>query len=154
LEDGKLAFDRLDECLPFPIPDDARPVLPLFPTILELSQYTLRVTGLTGERYVLRANDMPLATLSAKELAVGVNLTSFGSGPIAAQGMAVLAAVNAKEGLVGQWRGLSKAASAVGAAPDLKEKLAELTKQAEAADGNIRDAAKPKKLHFDLIPAT
>ena len=152
-EDGKLAFDRLDGCLPFPIPDEARPVLPLFPTILELSQYTLRVTGLTGERYVLRANDMPLATLTAKELAAGVNLTSFGSGPIAAQGMAVLSAVSAKEGLVGQWRGLSKAASAAGAAPDLKEKLAELTKKVEAADANIRDAAKPKKLHFDLLPA-
>lgn len=38
-EGGKLAFDRLDECLPFPIPDDARAVLPLFPTILDLSQH-------------------------------------------------------------------------------------------------------------------
>src|SRR5262249_8014373 len=42
-EDGKLTFDRLDESLPFPIPDDARAVLALDPTILELSQYTLKV---------------------------------------------------------------------------------------------------------------
>jgi lysophospholipase L1-like esterase len=149
---GKLAFDRLDECLPFPIPDEARPVLPLFPTILELSQYMLKITGLTGERYVLHANDTPLATLTAKELEAGVNLTSFGKGPIAAQGKAVLSAVSAKEGLVGQWRGQSKAATAAGAAPELKEKLAELTKKVEEADAKIRDAAKPKKLHFELVP--
>ena len=40
---GKLLFERLDEALPFPIPDDARDVLPLYPTIADLSQYT-RVT--------------------------------------------------------------------------------------------------------------
>lgn len=128
-EGGKLSFDRLDECLPFPIPDDARAVLPLFPTILELSQYTLKVTGLTGERYVLHANDTPLATLTAKELEAGVNLTGFATGPIAAQGKAVLAAVNAKERLVGQWRGQSRDAIAAEAAPELKEKFAVLTKK-------------------------
>ena len=152
-EGGKLAFDRLDECLPFPIPDDARAVLPLFPTILDLSQHTLKVTGLSGERYVLSANDAPLATLTAKELAAGVNLTTFATGPIAAQGKAVLAAVNAKEGLVGQWRGQSRAAIAADAAPELKEKFAALTKKVEEADGKIREAAKPQKLHFELVPA-
>ena len=150
---SKLAFDRLDECLPFPIPDDARAVLPLDPTILELSQYTLKITGLTGERYVLHANDAPLATLTAKELEAGVNLTSFGTGAIAAQGKAILSAVSAKEGLVGQWRGQSKAASSAEAAPDVKEKFAALTKRVEEADAKIREAATPKKLHFELIPA-
>lgn len=152
-EGGKLSFDRLDECLPFPIPDDARAVLPLFPTILELSQYTLKVTGLTGERYVLHANDTPLATLTAKELEAGVNLTGFATGPIAAQGKAVLAAVNAKERLVGQWRGQSRDAIAAEAAPELKEKFAVLTKKVEEADGKIREAAKPQKLHFEMVPA-
>ena len=150
---GKLAFDRLDECLPFPIPDEARPVLPLFSAILELSQYTLKITGLTGERYVLQANDTPLATLTAKELEAGVNLTGFATGPIAAQGKAILSAVNTKEGLVGQWRDQAKAANAAEAAPELKEKFAALTKTVEEADAKIREAAKPKKLHFELIPA-
>ncbi len=152
-EEGKLAFDRLDECLPFPIPDEARSVLPLFPTILELSQYTLKITGLSAERYALRANGTLLATLTARELEAGVNLTTFGAGPIAAQGKAVLSAVTAKEGVVERWRGQSRTASVTGAAPDLKEKLAELTKQVEAADAKIRDAAKPKKLHFELVAA-
>lgn len=150
---GKLTFDRLDDSLPFPIPDDARAVLPLYPQLLELSQYTLRVTGLSAERYALKVNATDLGTVSAKELGQGVNLTTFGQGAIAAQGKAVLAEVNAKEGLVGQWRGLSRTASTPDATAEMKERLATLTKQVEAADAKIRAAAKPKKLHFELIPA-
>src|SRR5262249_20681295 len=57
VEGGKLAFERLDESLPFPIPDEARPVLPLYPTILDLSEYTLKVTGLEG-KHQLQVNDV------------------------------------------------------------------------------------------------
>jgi len=35
----------------------------------------------------------------------------------------------------------------------LKDKLVALTKKVEEADAKIRDAAKPKKLHFELVPA-
>ncbi|NBV22294.1 MAG: hypothetical protein EBS05_10310 [Proteobacteria bacterium] len=152
-ENGKLSFDRLDDSLPFPIPDDARAVLPLYPVILELSQYTLKVTGLTAEQYTLKVNGGDLGTVSAKDLAHGINITTFGQGAIAAQGKAVLAEVGAKEGLVGQWRGLSRTASAPEATAELKERLATLTKQVEAADAKIRAAAQPKKLHFELVPA-
>jgi lysophospholipase L1-like esterase len=151
-ENGKLSFERLDESLPFPIPDEARPVLPLYPTILDLSQYTLKVTGLEGN-YQLQVNDVTLATLGAKELGEGVNLTAYAKGPIAEQGKQILAAVNAKEGLVQQWRGLSKAGSAADATADAKEKLAAATKKVEEADGKIREAAKAKKLRFTLVPA-
>jgi len=159
-EGSKLSFDRLDECLPFPIPDDAREVLALDPTILELSRYMLKVTGLKGGRYELKINGVPAATLTAKELEAGVNLTDLGPGPsakqanpIVAQGKAVLAAVSAKAGLVGQWRGLSKEAHAAGAAPKLKEQLAQLTRQVEEGDAKVRAAARPQKLHFELTPA-
>lgn len=151
-ENGKLTFDRLDETLPFPIPDDARAVLPLYPPILELSQYTLKVTGLTAERYDLKVNNTAVATVSARDLAQGVNLTSFGQGAIAAQGKAILAEVGAKEGLVGQWRGQARTATAPDAPADVKERFAALTKQVEAADAKIRAAAQPKKLHFELTP--
>jgi lysophospholipase L1-like esterase len=151
-EAGKLTFDRLDERLPFPIPDEARPVLPLYPTILELSQYTLKVTGLTGEHYTLKVNGIALATVTGKELAEGVNLSAYGPGPIAGQGKEILAAVSGKEGLVGQWRGQSKAATAADATAEAKFKFAELTKKVEEADGKIREAAKPRKLHFEVVP--
>ena len=89
---GTLTGFRLDESLPFPIADDARPVLPLDPTILGLSQYTLQVTGLAEGNYQLAVYGTPVAKLTAAELAAGVNLTSFPTGPIANQGKEVLSA--------------------------------------------------------------
>src|SRR5262245_53533782 len=98
---GAIAFTRLDDCLPFPISDDARPVLALFPTILDLSQYTLTVQGLTGN-YTLAINGKVLGTVTAADLEKGINLTTFATGPIADQGKAVLAAGAAEEGVVNQ----------------------------------------------------
>ncbi len=149
--DGKFVFDRADDCLPFPIPDEARPVLALYPAILDLSEYTLQVNGLSGDHYRLLVNGQDVATLSGAELGKGVNLTRFGAGPVAAQGKQILAAVAAKEGLVGQWRGLSRIASAPQASADTQTQLADLTKRVEDADAKIRAAAKPRTLHFELI---
>jgi hypothetical protein len=74
--------------------------------------------------------------------------------------------VAAKEGLVGKWRALSKTAAGKDAPPKkdappapkpdpaaAKAQLAELAKQVEEADARIREAAKPKTLHFVLTPA-
>ena len=104
-------------------------------------------------------NGIVSATLTAKELAAGVNLTALGpipqageANPIVAQGRAILSAVGNKEGLVGQWRGQSQRAYAPGAAPELKEQLLPLTKKVEEADEKIRQAARPQKLHFELSP--
>ncbi len=156
IKDGTLSFDRTDESVPFPIPDEARTALPLYPTLLDLSQYGLKVMGLKGDSQ-LSINGMPVATLTPQELARGVNLTAYGPGPkggnpIAAQGKAILNAVAAKEGIVGGWRGLSQKAHAADADPKLKEQLAALTKKVEEADARIREAAKPQKLHFELAP--
>jgi lysophospholipase L1-like esterase len=158
-EPGGLAFDRLDECLPFPIPDEARAVLPLYPTILDLSRYTLTVKGLKSGKYLLKVNGAPLATLTTKELEAGINLTAFGPNtqgkvinPIASQGKAVLAAVSARATLVGQWRGLSQKAHAAGASPELKTQLAALNQKVEEGDARIREAAVPQKLRFELSP--
>ena len=157
-EGEKLEFDRIDDRLPFPIPDDARAVLPLFPTILDLSQYTLRVTGLKEGNYALKVNGIVAGTLTAKELDAGVNLTALGpipqakdASPIVVQGREILAAVSGKEGLVSQWRALSQKAQAAGAAPELKDQLAALTKKVEEADQKIRDTARPQKLHFEVL---
>jgi len=158
--ENSVAFDRLDDCLPFPIPSEARVVLPLAPEVLELSQYTLKVTGLKDGDYVLLINGGRCAGFTAKQLAASINLTEITVDPLAmtvnpivAQMQAVLAAVSTKEGLVNQWRGLSQRAHANGADPKLMEELAALTKKVEDADARIRDAAKPKKLHFAIQPA-
>jgi len=156
---GKIEFDREEERSAFPIPDDARQVVAFYPTILDLSQYLLKVPGLKEGTYSLKLNGIATASLSSKDLEAGVNLTAFGAAPqakevnpIVAQMRAILSAVNAKEGIVGQWRGLSQKAHAAGADPALKEQLAALTLKVEEADAKIRDAAKAPKLHFELAP--
>jgi lysophospholipase L1-like esterase len=152
-EEGKISFDRLDESIPFPIPDEARAVLPLTPAVLDLSRCGLTVTGLKGEHYTLSIDGKEVATLTAEELKKGVNLTAYGQGPLAAQGKDVLAAVNAKEGLVGQWRGLSKAATGVSASTNVTTEFATVTQKVDEADAKIREAAKPRKHHFELALA-
>ena len=144
-----LSFDRLDETLPFPIPNDARAVLAIDPTILSLSQYTLQVSGLKSDKYDLKVNGAKVATLSANELAAGVNLTAFATGPIAAQGQRILQAVGEKETLVSNWRGLSRVVS-MGGTDSQKADLVALTERVNEADAKIRTAAKPEKLHFEL----
>jgi lysophospholipase L1-like esterase len=151
-EDGGLSFDRLDDSLTFPIPDEARPVVSLDPTILDLSRCGFKASGLKAERYKLSIDFTGVAVLTAKELEKGVNLTAYEKGGLAAQGKEVLAAVKAKEDLVNQWRVLSKTASAENAPADAKEKLADLTKKVEDADAKIREAAKPRQHRFELTP--
>jgi lysophospholipase L1-like esterase len=152
-ENGKLSFVRLDECLPFPIPDEARAVLPLYPTILDLSQYMLKVTGLKEGSYLLAINGTPVATLTANQLGAGVNLTSFPTGPIAAQGKDVLGRVNSRAGIVGQWRNASRALNTPGAPAELKTQLDALTRSVEQADDTIRKSAQPAPLRFTIEPA-
>jgi hypothetical protein len=56
--------------------------------------------------------------------------------------------------VVGSWRALSQKAHAKGADAKLKDDLAALTKRVEDADAKIRDAAKPQKLRFEVVPAS
>ena len=155
--DGRIAFHRLDERLPFPIPEEARAVVAFDPTILAMSQYTLKVTGLTAAKYDLSINGSSLGTISSKDLESGINLTAFGPSaaaekpnPIAAQSKAILSAVSARAGLVGQWRGMSKSAHAPGAPAEAMTKLAAMTRQVEEGDDRIRAAAVPQKMRFEL----
>ena len=153
------SFDRLDECLPFPIADDARSVLAIAPDVLALSQYTLAVKGLKDGDYLLKINGATCGRFPAKQLADGINLTALAPmpmtkdvNPVVGQMRAVLKAVADKESLVGTWRGLSQRAHAKGADPKLKDDLAALTPKVEEADAKIRAAAKPQKLRFEVVP--
>jgi hypothetical protein len=148
LEKDTIRFTRLDECLPFPIPEDARAVLPLYPTIRDLSQYTFAITGVDGD-WMLTINGTTMGMCSADELSKGINLTGLASGPIADQGKAILAAVAAKEALVSTARGQSRAALA-SKDTAVKEKFDALLKEIDAADARIRTAAKPRELKFEL----
>jgi lysophospholipase L1-like esterase len=154
--DGKIAFDRLDERLPFPIPEAARDIVAFDPTVLEMSQYTLKVAGLKPGVYKLTIDGGAVADVSAKDLEGGINLTAFGPGakasnPIAAQGTAILDAVSKRAKIVGQWRNESKAAHAKSAAAEAIAQLADITNRVNEADNAIRAAATPRKMHVELI---
>jgi acetyl esterase/lipase/lysophospholipase L1-like esterase len=160
LKDGVLTFERLDQRLPIPVPEAASGVLNFHrKTILDISQYLLKVTGLNPGLYTLKINGIVTQDYDAKDLDAGINLTSCAAierdgtvNPIAAQGRAILSAVAAKEELVDQWRKVSRLASARGAAVGLTEQLQSLNAKVEEADAKIREAAVPQKLNFEIVP--
>lgn len=152
LTGATLSFDRTDAALPFPIPDDARPVLGLTDLVADLSQYTLTVSGLKAERYNVTTDGVPCATVTAADLAKGWNMGLLDKGPVADQCRSILRLVAAKEGIVGAWRGASKAAASGDQAQ--QQRLTELAAQVKAADAEIRAAAQPKPHHVELTPAT
>ncbi|MFA6568278.1 MAG: GDSL-type esterase/lipase family protein [Victivallales bacterium] len=148
-----LSFDRLDDALPFPIPDDARPSVTVLDSIADLSQYMLAVSGLKADNYDVSIDGAKVATVSSAELAKGWNMGLLDKGPVADQCRSILKLVSAKEGLVGQWRGLSRAVANNNGTQEQKDRLAKLTVQVKEADGKIREAAQPKSRHFELVPA-
>jgi lysophospholipase L1-like esterase len=157
---GGVAFDRLDESLPFPIADTARAVMAISPEVAEMSQYSLAVKGLAEGNYELKVGGVTGGQFTAKQLADGVNLTELAPtpgakevNPILAQMRAVLKAVEDKEAVVGQWRTLSRQAHAKGADAKLRDDRTALTKRVEDADQKIREAARPTKLHFEVVLA-
>jgi len=157
-----VAFDRLDERLPFPIPDATTDAMALLPTVADLSRWTLTVKGLQPGLHSLKLDGVTLPVgLSADLWAQGVNVTYMAHAPgtkigqvspALAQSRAILQAVAAKETLVSQFRGLSQRAHAAGADAALKTELAALGKKVEEADAKIREAAWPAKHRWELVP--
>jgi lysophospholipase L1-like esterase len=104
---GAIKFKRTDECLPWPITREAEMVMkvPGFTPLEDLSQYVLKVSGLTAANYELLIDDQSAGTFTKEALAGGVNLTMLAGGPIAAQTQKILLAVTEKNGLFFQrWR--------------------------------------------------
>ncbi len=96
-KDGGVAFERLDEALPF-FPPEAAGILKWAPLLEELNDYRLKVIGLKEGKYEIRLGGKKVAECTAAELAKGVNLAkgALTSGPVADQVKAVKAAVEAK----------------------------------------------------------
>ncbi len=147
-----LSFDRLDEALPFPIPDEARPAITVLDSIANLSQYMLTVSGLKADSYDVSIDGVKVATVSSAELAKGWNMGLLEKGPVADQCRSILSLVRTKGNLVGQWRSVSKAV-AKDATQEQKDQLAKILAQVKEADGKIREGAQPKSRHFELVPA-
>ncbi len=96
--DGEtIKFQQEDAALPF-FPEEAKTILKWTPIQDELNQYTLKVSGLKGEKYAVSLGGKKVAEFSGTELAKGVNLAgaALSAGPVADQVKAVRAAIEAK----------------------------------------------------------
>ncbi len=152
-KNGGLSFDRLDTCLPMPIPDNARGGLIVYPAVADLSQWILTVKGLKGGSYRVDIDGTNVTTVATRDLEKGWNMGLLDKGPVANQCQQILSLVGAKESLVTAWRQnygiLIKNPAATFAASATPEKLSQ---QALEADAKIRAAAQPKSHRFTLIP--
>lgn len=84
-----VSFTAKAGSLPFPTPSEVNPDA-FFPFTDELNADILRITGLEKGEYSLAIDDMPIATLTADELARGVNLSRHHDTPQYKQAEAVL----------------------------------------------------------------
>jgi lysophospholipase L1-like esterase len=153
-----VSFDRLDSALPMPIDTRAKAALKLAPVLDELSQYSLRVTGLAEGSYVITIDGTRAAAATAAELGTGINLSNS-EGPVTAQAREVLALVFQKnDRYFARWRevqlynfpGWAKR----GETEALREtELKRLDGEIAATEAKINEARKPKKHHFEVKPA-
>ncbi len=103
--DNVVSFQRKDESLPYPTPPEAVPFAFLVRLDDNLSADMLTVTGLTAPSYVLKIDDRRIAEISSVELAQGVNLSRYQNTPMMEQSLAVMDAINDKQGKeMGFWR--------------------------------------------------
>lgn len=107
----EVKFTRNDDCLPWPVPREAKFVLkvPGFIPLEDLSLYRLKVTGLQAARYELRIDEQVTGTFTKEALAEGINLT-MQAGPITAQSCKLFETVMDKNTLFStRWRNVQLA---------------------------------------------
>jgi lysophospholipase L1-like esterase len=156
---GGVSFDRLDEALPLPVDERAEPALKLAPVLDDLSQYTLRVTGLATGNYDITIDGEPALQTSAEELAAGVNL-SKANGPITRQTRELLALVFHKNNrYFDRWRGVQLYSFPGWAAGQEAEalratELRRIDAEIAADEAKIEVARKPKIHRFQIKPAS
>ena len=165
VEGDAISFDRTDDCLPMPIPADARDALKLVPLSAKLNQYMLSVAVWLwdhepAQNWTISIDGTKVATISFEELTKGWNMSEVTEGPIAAQCRSVLDLIAKKEALVSRYRALALPFAPErdkNPATDTPEKrsaaMAQVKEELPAADAAIHDAAQPKPHHFEIAPA-
>jgi lysophospholipase L1-like esterase len=141
-----ISFDRLDDCLPMPIDSRALSALKLAPILNDLSQYELKVSGLTAGKYDVLIDGEKAGTVTKEELAAGWNMTTA-EGPIAKQNAELLKLVFDKNNIFFErWRKVQLDPKRQSELPALDQKIAE-------REASINKLRQPKPHHFELKPA-
>ncbi len=142
-KDGKLRFTRLGETSPWPILPAAKTAIQLRPAMLDLSRDIVRVAGLPEGNYRVTINGKPAATIAAKTLSEGWNLTTVFEGAMAERSTAILGLIGKLQGkLNNDWREASKAKD--------PEKLAAAQQAIEACEAELHTACQPTPLQFEI----
>ena len=136
---GKLAFTRLDQTSPWPILPAAKTAIQVLPQMLNLSKYTLQITGLPEGNYRVTVNGKPGATVSSKDLAAGWNATTA-LDERSAKILGLIAKLQGK--LNTDWRAASKEKN--------EANLAAAQKAIEECEKEIQAACQPEPLHFEI----
>ena len=107
---GGVAFTCAEKALPFPVPADAAGALQLVPFEADLNQELLVVAHLAPGRYDVLIDDAVVATVTAAELAKGVNLAGNAKTPMYRQALEVQHHENIRHGILsGKLRALAAA---------------------------------------------
>lgn len=143
---GTLSFTRLDEVGPWPIIPAAKTAAQLRPQLLDLSKYELKVSGLADGSYKVSINGKPAATVTAKELAAGWNITTAFDSELGQRATMILGLISKLESpLNNAWRAASQAKDAA--------KLADAQKAIETTEADIQKACQPVALKFEIAAA-
>jgi len=152
---GSISFDRVDEALPMPIDDRAKPALKLAPVLEDLNRYELQISGLKSANYKLTIDGEGVGTVTAAALEKGHNL-AVSAGPITKQALEVLRLVFEKNNLYfARWREVQLfnfPQWAQGPESEAKRtaELGRLDQQIAELEGKIDAARKPLSHHFEL----
>jgi hypothetical protein len=162
---GKLSFKELDDALPWPLDRDPKgnpdTGLVLASTDIEqtLNRYSLKVTGLTGEKYSIKVDGTEVGTASGAELANGLDLAALPGLPANAQAHDVLAAVRKHTSLHNhRWRDIQvqmqKGQDGTKVSDEVKKQMDDLDAQEEAAIKELPDKVMPVPHTVEISPAS
>ena len=107
VREGEIRFVCLENALPYPVEDKAKPALDLVPFNQEFNQEILMVRGLASGDYALNIDGNDIRKFTAAELADGVNLAGEPNAPQVQQSLAVLAALQKKWDIAARLRNLA-----------------------------------------------
>ena len=158
--EGHIAFRRLDEALPMPLPDATQAALQIPGlTILEdLSDYRLIVTGLEADKYQLKIDGESAGIFSRDEFEQGIDM-NFVAGPTRQKVSQLWDAIQAKNTLFfEQWREV-QTAQLPEWLPDSNEvelarkrQVAILEGELQVSEKRINQLRKPEAHLYELVP--
>jgi hypothetical protein len=125
----------------------------------DLNYYGLTINGLAEGKYTIAIDGKEVSTVTAEELAKGINLGNATTGPIYEQGQKVFEAINAKNRIVhGRFRNVVMFTSPPDWLADVykerkPQELAKRKEQIDKAQAEIYKLVKPTTHQFTVKPA-